>query len=293
MDHLPFGSTGLTVSRLGFGAMHLGSADVSEGQASRVLNEVLDLGITLIDTARGYGSSEERIGRHLAHRRSEFLLSTKVGYGIEGFQDWTPACIFAGVEAALMRLRTDRLDIVHLHSCPRPLLERGEVAEALEGCRQAGKVRVVAYSGDNDALDAALRDPRFSAVQLSLNVCDQAVLEGSLGQATAGGRGVIVKRPLAGAVGGMACRPAAEVEGAYWDRWRCMNVLDPGMPFPELSLRFAAFQVGVHACIVGTAQVKNLRSNLAALARGPLPEAQVAELRAAFRGEGRDWPGLI
>ncbi len=293
MDHLPFGTTGLSVSRLGFGAMHLGSPEVTEGEAVRVLNEVLDLGITLIDTARGYGLSEERIGRHLAHRRAEFLLSTKVGYGIEGFQDWTPACILAGVEAALVRLRTDRLDIVHLHSCPRPLLERGEVTAALEACRGAGKVRVVAYSGDHDALDAALADPRFAAVQVSLNVCDQAVLGGALERAGTTGRGVIIKRPLAGAVGGLGARPTAEVEAAYWDRWRRMNLTGGEMGFPELALRFAAFQPGVHSCIVGSSKVENLRRNLAALARGPLPQALEAMIRAAFRREGRGWPGLI
>jgi aryl-alcohol dehydrogenase-like predicted oxidoreductase len=293
MEPRAFGTTGLSVPALGFGAMHLGSPAVEEREAARVLNEALDLGLTVIDTARGYGLSEERIGRHLAHRRSEFLLSTKVGYGIQGIQDWTPPCIFAGVDAALVRLRTDWIDIVHLHSCPRPVLERGEVTEALEACRKAGKVRVVAYSGDNEALESALVDARFTAVQLSLNVCDQAVLDGTLSQAGATGRGVIVKRPLGGAVGGMGSRPLAEVEGAYWERWQRMNLPDPGIPFPELALRFAAFQPGVHTCIVGTARVENLRRNQAAVGRGPLPGSLEAALRSAFRREGRDWSSFI
>ena len=58
--------------------MHLQDARLSEAEAGRLLNQVLDLGISLIDTARSYGLSEERIGRHLAHRRGEFLLSTKL-----------------------------------------------------------------------------------------------------------------------------------------------------------------------------------------------------------------------
>jgi aryl-alcohol dehydrogenase-like predicted oxidoreductase len=73
--------------------MHLNDARVSESEAGRLLNQVLDAGVNLIDTARGYGLSEERIGRHLAHRRPEFLLSTKVGYGIPGVADWTYDCI--------------------------------------------------------------------------------------------------------------------------------------------------------------------------------------------------------
>ena len=152
-----FGATGLSVTPLGFGAMHLNDGRISEAEAGRLLNEVLDAGVNLIDTARGYGLSEERIGRHLSHRRQDFLLSTKVGYGIPGVPDWTYDCIMAGVEAALVRMRCERLDIVHLHSCPLQVLEEGQVIMALEDCARAGKLRVIAYSGDNAELEARVR----------------------------------------------------------------------------------------------------------------------------------------
>ncbi|MCK7578814.1 MAG: aldo/keto reductase [Chromatiales bacterium] len=77
-----FGQTGLEVPVLGFGAMQAGDPRLPEERAARLLNHALDLGLALIDTARSYGSSEERIGRHLARRRDEFVLSTKVGYGV-------------------------------------------------------------------------------------------------------------------------------------------------------------------------------------------------------------------
>ena len=75
----PFGDTGLTVPVLGFGAGGIGDPALSERDAETLLNSVLDLGVGLIDTARSYGLSEERIGRHLARRRGDFVLSTKVG----------------------------------------------------------------------------------------------------------------------------------------------------------------------------------------------------------------------
>ena len=75
----PFGTDGLMVSILGLGADKIGREHVSEEHASAVLNGALDLGITLVDTARGYGLSEERIGRHISHRRDSFVLSTKCG----------------------------------------------------------------------------------------------------------------------------------------------------------------------------------------------------------------------
>ena len=62
METRPLGQTGLKVTALGFGAMHLNDQRVSEADAGRLLNQVLDLGVNLIDTARGYGLSEERIG---------------------------------------------------------------------------------------------------------------------------------------------------------------------------------------------------------------------------------------
>ena len=210
-----FGLSGLRVTPLGFGAMHINDERVSDAEAGRLLNGVLDAGVNLIDTARGYGLSEERIGRHLAHRRQEFLLSTKVGYGIPGVPDWTHACIVAGVEAALRRMRCEQLDIVHLHSCPLPILEGGQVITALEDCARAGKLRVVAYSGDNAELDFALRSGRFAGVQTSINLCDQVNLAERLPALHSRGLGVIAKRPLAGAVWQQTQRPEAHAEGLY------------------------------------------------------------------------------
>jgi len=105
MQCRPFGRTGLEVPVLGFGAMQAGDPRLSEEHAARLLNHAVDLGFTLIDTARSYGLSEERIGRHLARRRDEFVLSTKVGYGIAGLPDWTYECVIAGVDAARERLQ--------------------------------------------------------------------------------------------------------------------------------------------------------------------------------------------
>ncbi|HWT51165.1 MAG TPA: aldo/keto reductase, partial [Caulobacter sp.] len=138
----PLGHTGLRVSALGFGAMHIHDERTTEAEAGALLHQVLDHGINLIDTARGYGLSEARIGRHLAARRQEFVLSTKVGYGVEGVPDWTYDCIVRGVERALKLMQTDWLDIVHLHSCPLPVLQQGDVIRALADCRAAGKLRV-------------------------------------------------------------------------------------------------------------------------------------------------------
>ncbi|MFG6467013.1 aldo/keto reductase [Roseateles sp. BYS87W] len=296
------GRTGLSVSALGFGAMHIHDERTTEAEAAALLNQVLDAGITLIDTARGYGLSEERIGRHLAHRRQEFVLSTKVGYGVEGVPDWTYECIVHGVERALRLMKTDWLDLVHLHSCPLPVLQQGDVTRALQDCQRAGKLRVAAYSGDNDEVDFAIASGAFGSLQTSVSVCDQAHLAARAARADHAGMGVIAKRPLAGAVWRHAQRPNDPAEGAYWDRWQAMALNDtlpvsPASPgavdWADIALRFAAFHTGAASAIVGTAQPHNLQRNLRAIAQGPLPAAQAVAIRAGFQAHGAHWAGWI
>ncbi|HTT38687.1 MAG TPA: aldo/keto reductase [Burkholderiales bacterium] len=289
------GGSGLEVSILGFGAMHLNDDRVGDAEAGRLLNAVLDLGVNLVDTARGYGLSEERIGRHLSWRRRDFVLSTKVGYGIPGFDDWSYDCIVAGVDAALARMRCERIDIVHLHSCPQHVLARGDVIHALESCRDAGKVGVVAYSGDNEEIDFAINCGRFGAVQTSISVCDQVNFAQRLQALKAGGVGVIAKRPLAGAVWIRPQRPDDQAEGAYWDRWQAMGLdsVLSGIDATELALRFVAHCPLVSSSIVGTRSLAHFERNLRIVEKGALADEQVELIRAAFRQHGRDWRGLI
>jgi aryl-alcohol dehydrogenase-like predicted oxidoreductase len=293
MDTRPFGTTGLTVPILGFGAGHIGDPALSEGEVGRLLHGALDLGVTLIDTARSYGLSEERIGRHLAGRRNEFVLSTKVGYGVPGIADWTGPVITAGIDAALGRLRTEWIDIVHLHSCPIETLAQGEVVAALQSAVAAGKVRVAAYSGDNAPLDWAVASGAFGSIELSINLMDQRGIDRVLPAAAARGLGVIAKRPAANAPWRFAERPAASDVALYWDRWRSL-ALDPG-PFDwtELALRFAAYQEGVHCAIVGTGKLEHLRRNVEQIAKGPLPIDIATAIRTAFATHGEGWEGQI
>lgn len=288
----PLGHSGLRVSALGFGAMHINDERTSEAEAGTLLNHVLDQGINLIDTARGYGLSEERIGRHIAHRRTDFVLSTKVGYGVEGVPDWTYDCIAQGVERALKLMKTDWLDIVHLHSCPLPVLQQGEVSRALNDCRAAGKLRVAAYSGDNAEIDFAIDSGAFGSLQTSVSLCDQAHLKTRAARADHAGIGVIAKRPLAGAVWRHAERPGDFAEGQYWDRFKAMG-LTGAEDWADVALRFAAFHTGAASAIVGTAKPANLRRNLDAIARGPLPAELVVSIRAGFDRHADAWPGLI
>jgi aryl-alcohol dehydrogenase-like predicted oxidoreductase len=296
MQCRPFGHTGLQVPVLGFGAMQAGDPRLSEEHAARLLNHALDLGCTLIDTARSYGLSEERIGRHLARRRDEFVLSTKVGYGVQGVPDWTWDCVVAGVDAARDRLRTDVIDIVHLHSCSAELLDAIGVAEALEHCRVAGKLRVAAYSGDGAALRYAISSGAFGSVQASVNLCDQQALR-PIKEAHACGLGTIGKRPLAGQPWRSAAPPFEPAHAEYRRRFELLrpefDCIATGGGWEALALRYAAYAPGMDCVIVGGTDPRHLELNAAAVAAGPLEQAQRDAIQAAFARVGAAWQGQI
>lgn len=288
-----FGTQGFSVSVLGFGAGEIGKESQSEDLVGTLLNRAVDLGMTLIDTARGYGLSEQRIGRHLAHRRSDVVLSTKVGYGIAGYDDWTYDCVTAGVDQALELMRTDHIDIVHLHSCPLPTLLRGDVIQALHRSREQGKLRVAAYSGENEALAWAIESGHFGGVECSVNLCDQRNLDGAVQAAQARGIGVIAKRAVANAPWRFGTQPHGDYAEEYWLRWKAMNLDLRGLDWQALALRFAAFAPGVSSAIAGTASIEHLTANWAQVDNGPLDEAHVAQLRQSFREHDRNWIGQV
>ena len=287
----PYGKTGLMVSALGLGAARIGDARLEEANVAALLNSAVDAGITLIDTARSYGLSEERIGRHLASRRDDIVLSTKLGYGIAGYEDWTGPCITAGIEQALRMLRTDRIDIAHLHSCPRATLERGEVIAALETAKHDGKVRAIAYSGDNDDLAYAVATGRFDGFMASLNIFDQRVIDDVLPHIAT--KGFIAKRPAANHPWRFDERPVGDYCEEYWLRWRAMEIPSHGHDWGEIAIRFALSPPQVSSAIIGTGNMEHLKQNIAWSEAGPLGADWFEELRVAFRQHDRGWLGQI
>jgi len=284
--------TGIKVSAVGFGAGAVGDWRMDENEAARLLHSALDNGITLIDTARSYGVSEDRIGKHLAHRRHEYALSTKVGYGVEGVEDWTYDAVRLGINQALQKMRTDYIDIVHLHSCPKGIIMQENVIWALEEAVFNGKVRIASYSGENQHLSTAIQTNRFSGMMCSLNICDQRVISNQLPAAKARGMGVIAKRPLANAPWRFAERPFGHYGEAYWERFRAMD-LDLGMDWDEVAIRFSAYTYGVDSVVVGTQSAEHLARNARNAENGKLPDHVIDLLRHAFHMNDHHWEGQV
>jgi aryl-alcohol dehydrogenase-like predicted oxidoreductase len=291
MHYRRFGSTGINVSVLGLGAGQLGNLSFSDKDSDVLLNTAVDMGINLIDTARAYSASEERIGRFLSHRRQDCVYSTKAGYGIEGIGDWTYESIIAGVEEALIKLRTDYIDILHLHSCPLQVLQQQDVIYALEKVRSEGKIIAAAYSGENDALAYAVSTGRFQSIMTSVNITDQHSIETVLPESMKHDLGVIAKRPLANAFWRFTSQPFGDYSEQYWLRWKQME-LDFNIAPDELFLRFAAYTPGVHSCITGTTDTEHLKRNIDIIEKGSLPEDVYNSLRDAFKEHDNNWTGL-
>lgn len=292
IEYREFGKSGLKVSALGYGAGQLGDAALSAQEVRGLLGCLQQMGINLIDTARGYGESEARIGRLLPGKREQWVISTKIGYGVEGVADWTEKCIRIGIDQALQRLQTDYLDIAHLHSCPVQVLRQGEVTLALQTAVKHGKVRVAAYSGENEALAWAIKSGAFGSVQCSVNLCDQYSLRELLPQAREQGLGVIAKRPLANAFWRFVSQPHGDYSEVYWQRWHKMAVETDLAP-EELAVRFTVYAAGVHSAIIGTRRPEHLEQNLRLAAKGPLPADLLRQISERFSVCGAGWQGEI
>jgi aryl-alcohol dehydrogenase-like predicted oxidoreductase len=307
MDYTTLGRTGLKVSRLAFGAGPIGYLGSTQDEASRVLNRLLDQGVTVIDTAAAYLGSEELIGKAVGHRRREFVLVSKCGRQVEEVEgeDWSAQVVARTVDRSLRRLGTDHLDVMLLHSCKREVLERGEALGALARAREAGKIRFAGYSGDNEAAALAVDLPDVDVLMCSLNLCDQVNLDSALPLAAKAGTGVLAKRAVANG----AWKPLEAQAGIYRDyarpyaeRFQALG-LDPrelGGNGPEdwmeIALRFTLAEPSVHVVSVGTTSLANAEANLRLVAKGPLPAEAVARIRQAFRDarerSGAPWPGL-
>lgn len=287
------GTSSLTVSALGFGAGHIDTTNLSEKAAHDLLDTALDLGVTFFDTARGYGASEKRLGRWLPRRRDRVVLSTKVGYDVPGQQDWTAGAVTGGIDRALKTLNTETIDVVFLHSCSLPVLQQGELIEALLAARDAGKIRVPGYSGENAELAWAADAGVFGVLQTSVNLADQHSLRHTLPRARKHRLGVVAKRPLANASWRHTHRPTGIYGETYWDRLQHMDLDPADGDWAGTALRFSAFAPGVTTAIVGTSSKDNLTVAAASVGKGPLPAAERERWEQAFAPHDREWAGEV
>jgi aryl-alcohol dehydrogenase-like predicted oxidoreductase len=298
MTSLPkrqLGRTGLQVTTLGYGSMELRGAprarETTEAQAETILNAVLDAGINFIDTSIDYGVSEERIGRYIAHRRSEYYLASKCGclVGAPAIRGQTSPHVFtrdnilAGVEQSLRRMKTDYLDLVQFHISPsKQTLEENGALDTVLQLRDAGKVRFIGMSGTLPHLKDHIAMGVFDVFQIPYSAMEREH-EAMISAASAAGSGIIIR-------GGAAKGAPSEGKqsGLQWERWQAARLQDllGDMTPMEFILRFTFSNPDLDTTIVGTANPAHLQDNVAMLERGPLPPDLYAEAKLRLAAAG-------
>jgi aryl-alcohol dehydrogenase-like predicted oxidoreductase len=296
----------------------------------RTIARAIAAGVNYFDTAVQYGNgeSEKNLGRVLQKLKSaNLVVGTKVRLPPSAFGRIADA-VTMSLEGSLARLRLDRVDIFHLHNeitesgggaalSVRQVLD--EVVPAFERLRQQGKTRFLGITalGDTAALHQVIDARAFDSAQVVYNMLNPSAAEqlpanypaqdyGRLfDHTTAAGVGVVGIRVLAGgALSGSAERhpiagPAPEPIGSAmrYDAdvaraCRLVALVKEGFAasLAELATRFALSHPAMGTILVGMATPQQFEDALAAVEKGPLPQAaldRLSALRQAFSGEPR------
>jgi uncharacterized protein len=189
------GRTELAVSRIGFGGIPIQRLD--DAEAVEVVRGCLDLGVTFIDTANGYTTSEERIGKAIAGRRHELVIATKT-------HARDRAGARANLELSLRRLATDHVDVYQLHGVSSAdalaqVTAPGGAYEALVEAREQGLIgHIGASSHSLETAKAIVTSGLFETIQYPFNfIADEAERE-LLPLARANDVGFIAMKPMGG-----------------------------------------------------------------------------------------------
>jgi aryl-alcohol dehydrogenase-like predicted oxidoreductase len=266
--------------------------DTTEAQAETILNAVLDAGINYIDTSIDYGVSEERIGRYIAGRRSEYYLASKCGClvgappaprGERSPHVFTRDNILAGVEQSLRRMRTDHLDVLQFHISPsRQTLEEHGALETVLELKRTGTVRFIGMSGTLPNLPDQIAMGVFDVFQIPYSAVEREH-EALITAAAKAGAGTVIR---GGAAKGAPSQ--GKRDGLQWERWQRVHLDDllDGMTPMEFILRFTFSHPDLHTNIVGTINPDHLHHNIRVLRQGPLPGDVYAEAKRRLDAAG-------
>jgi predicted aldo/keto reductase-like oxidoreductase len=242
------GRTGVSVPLVGFGGIPIMRLSLEE--AVEVIRAALDGGIGLIDTARGYGDSEKKIGRALrAHGGKVFLASKSPKRDREG--------LLEDFDRSIADLGVDVIDLYQAHCVNKSedlarILRPGGAYEGLVKLRTEGRIRHIGItSHSSELLKEAIRTGKFETIQVLYSFLESDAAEEVIPLARQAGLGILAMKPLGG--------------GCIEDY--------------EIALRFVLSEPGVIA-LPGMASVDEVSNNLAVasdlrpLTRQELDEAE-------------------
>ncbi|TRV81601.1 aldo/keto reductase [Streptomyces sp. 130] len=310
MRYRELGRSGLSVSEIGYGAWGIGESSwvgATRDESLRALHRAVDLGVNLIDTARGYGESERIVGQVVRERAGEeVLVATKVPpkNGVWPAADGTdPADAFPGehirssLETSLAASGLDHFDVLQFHVWNDEWLGRGDWLETVAELKREGKIRLFGVSVNDHSPQSAValvRSGVVDSVQVIYNVFDQSPAEELLPACAEHGVGVIVRVALdEGGLTGRITADSTFPEGDFRNRYFrgdrpaqverrvAAIVADLGIEpdaIAEHALRFVLSHPAVSTVIPGMRSVRNVERNTALSDGRPLTAEQLAVL---------------
>ncbi|HEY33213.1 MAG TPA: aldo/keto reductase [Dehalococcoidia bacterium] len=173
MEKIRLGKTDLMVTRLGFGGIPI--QRLSEEDAITVVRKCVELGITFLDTANAYTTSEERIGKAIAGKRQEFIIATK-----SGARDREN--IEKHLNLSLEHLQTDYIDLYQFHGVStfehlKTVMDPKGPRAVVEDAKKAGKIRHIGITSHSmDVAKEAVKTDQFETLMFPFNfiTCEPA-----------------------------------------------------------------------------------------------------------------------
>lgn len=278
MLYRKLGSTGEEVSLVGLGGFHIGKQK-NQDESLRLINAALDAGITFMDNCWDYndGASEIRMGKALKGRRDKVFLMSKI-------DGRTKEAAARQIDESLLRLQTDRIDLMQFHEIirledPDRIFATNGALEAMLAAKRAGKIRYIGFTGHKDPivhnrmLDiAAQNGVRFDAVQMPLNVMDVHFRSFQLG---------VLPRLVKDKIGVLAMK-------TFGDPLILEHVVKSGTATPTELLHYS-MSLPVATVITGIDSLKVLKQATEATRTWkPLTGSQITSLVAKMRVAARD-----
>jgi aryl-alcohol dehydrogenase-like predicted oxidoreductase len=318
MNYRRFGRTGWNVSEVGYGMWGLAGWTGSEDKESLAsLQRSVDLGCNFFDTAWAYGDghSEELLGKILQANKSnapaggpdkKLYVATKIPPKNRRWPSrrefslddcFPPDYIVEYVEKSLANLAVDTLDLIQFHTWEDKWLDDERLRRAIENLRSSDKVRAVGISINRWEPANGIRAVRsglIDAVQVIYNIFDQNPEDELFPACREKDVAVIARVPfdegsLTGTLTIESTWPKNDWRSTYFVAENLKSsvahadalkpLLKDVMTMPEMALRFILNNKDVATIIPGMRKLKNVESNIAASAKGPLPATLHAQLR--------------
>ncbi len=265
------GRTNFETSVLGFGGIAIQYQPWEEAVAA--VKRAIELGVNLIDSARGYGDSEDKIGEAIKGQRENLFISTKSHYP-------TGEEVRRSIDESLAHLGVDRIDLIFMHAVDQEQeferRLRNGVLDAMRDARRAGKVNYIGISGhQNRVLAKAIRTGEFDVLMAMYNLADDDAQEELFPLASSMDVGITVMKPLGGGYLGILPEVAQ------------FGVAEKAISTADEALRFVLSNQYINTSVVGMGSIAEVEQDIPlGLSPQEMPPEELARLKERARVSG-------